>query len=58
MKKFWSLIKSRIFGIYHYASPKHLHGYYNEFSYRSNTRNTGDAERFTMFLAKVDERLT
>lgn len=55
---FWSLFKRGIYGIYHYASPKHLHRYCDEFSYRYNTRKTTDVNRFSDSLAKVQGRLT
>jgi transposase-like protein len=43
---YWSLLKRGIVGIYHYVSPKHLHRYCNEFSYRYNTRKVSDVVRF------------
>ncbi len=54
---FWSLFKRGIYGIYHYASPKHLDRYTNEFSYRYNSRNITDIERFDESLTKVNGRL-
>lgn len=58
MEGFWSLFKRGIFGIYHHASPKHLHRYCDEFSYRYNTRKINDGDRFTASLAQVNGRLT
>lgn len=55
---FWSLFKRGIYGIYHYASPKHLHRYTDEFSYRYNTRKELDQERFSSSLTRADGRLT
>lgn len=55
---FWSLLKRGIFGIYHSASAKHLNKYCDEFSYRYNTRNITDSNRFSMSLVNADERLT
>jgi hypothetical protein len=55
---FWSLLKRGIFGIYHSASPQHLHRYCDEFSYRYNTRKMDDSNRFMASLTKVDGRLT
>ncbi len=55
---FWSLLKRGIFGIYHYASPKHLSRYCDEFSYRYNTREINDADRFAASLTHVEGRLT
>ncbi|NOT37216.1 MAG: IS1595 family transposase [Saprospiraceae bacterium] len=55
---FWSLLKRGIFGIYHSASPKHLNKYCDEFSYRYNTRNIGDGNRFNLSLVNADERIS
>lgn len=43
---FWSLLKRGIIGIYHSVSPKHLHRYCDEFSYRYNSREIKDIERY------------
>lgn len=46
VENFWSLFKRGIIGIYHQVSPKHLHRYSTEFSYRYNTRKDSANERF------------
>lgn len=43
---FWSHLKRGIDGIYHHVSPKHLQFYCDEYSYRWNTRDMTDGERF------------
>ena len=56
---YWSLLKRGIIGIYHSTSKKHLHRYCDEFTYRYNTRNVSDTERFINVLTRVaNARLT
>lgn len=55
---FWSLLKRGILGIYHSTSPKHLQKYCDEFSYRYNTRNLSDGDRFNIALLNATDRLT
>lgn len=55
---FWSLFKRGIYGIYHFTSKKHLSRYTDEFSYRYNTRQLLDKDRFILSLNKIDGRLT
>lgn len=54
---FWSQMKRGIYGIYHHVSPKHLHAYGNEFSYRYNVRKQTVNEKFNYSLLN-SERLT
>src|ERR1019366_3427401 len=58
IENFWSQLKRGIYGIYHQVSPKHLHRYCDEFSYRHNERKISDDYRFTLSLARVTGRLT
>lgn len=55
---FWSQLKRGIMGIYHYVSRKHLSKYCEEFSYRYNTRNMSDGERFNRFIKEADKQIT
>lgn len=54
---FFSSLKRSIFGIYHQVSPKHLHRYCEETSYRYNTRKITDKDRFTQTMCNVECRL-
>jgi transposase-like protein len=55
---FWSLLKRGIFGIYHFASKKHLQKYVDEFVFKYNTRGDKDCTRFNLLLANSTNRLT
>ena len=55
---FFSVFKRTIFGTYHQVSPKHLHRYCAETSYRFNSRKMTDAERFEMAISNTKGRIT
>lgn len=56
---FWSLLKRGILGIYHSVSPKHLQLYCDEFSFRYNTKDFDEGNRFNFALyCAFEERLT
>jgi transposase-like protein len=55
---FWANLKRGIYGIYHYASEKHIDRYLDEFCARYNTRHIGEDERFENFLKQSESRLT
>lgn len=50
---FWSHLKRGITGTYHHASPKHLQGYCDEYSFRYNTRDLSEYDRFNRTLGNV-----
>jgi len=54
---FFSQLKRGIYGIYHQVSPKHLHRYCNEFSFRYNTRKIKDVDRFDVIIKNSEGRL-
>jgi transposase-like protein len=54
---FFSLFKRTIFGTYHQISPKHLHRYCAESTYRFNTRKIKDADRFRIAISNTEGRL-
>lgn len=53
---YFSLLKRGLIGIYHQVSPKHLHRYCTEFSYRYNTRKDCEDERFADVIVKSDNK--
>lgn len=54
---FFSLFKRIIHGTYHQISPKHLHRYCAETTYRFNSRKIKDADRFRITISNVEGRL-
>jgi transposase-like protein len=52
---YWSNLKRGIIGVYHHVSPKHLNKYCDEFSFRYNTREITEVERFRKALRKCDD---
>lgn len=56
---FFSLLKRGIIGIYHFVSAKHLDNYLNEFTFRYNTKEYSEHDRFNLMLNSTDnKRLT
>ncbi len=55
---FWSIAKRSINGIYNHLSRKHIQRYFNEFSFRYNTRNLSEDERFNLLLCNSNHRIT
>lgn len=47
---FWSLVKRGINGVFHSVSAKHLQGYLNEYAWRYNHRDDGQAKFQTLLL--------
>ena len=59
IENFWSHLKRGLYGVYHHASPEHLHRYCDEFSFRYNARKISDSERFDFSLRNTENfRLT
>lgn len=50
---FWGIFKRGILGVYHQTSPKHLHRYCDEFSYRYNSRNSASVDKFAEAVRSV-----
>jgi len=55
---FFSQFKRTIIGTYHQVSPKHLHMYCAETTYRFNSRKMTDADRFKIAISNTKGRLT
>lgn len=49
----WSHLKRTIFGTYYKVSKKYLQQYVDEFTFRFNTRNIGDFQRFELLLRNI-----
>jgi transposase-like protein len=57
----WAVLKRGLHGVYHHASPKHLHRYVDEFTFRLNEGNVANhtTRRLDSFVdATVGKRLT
>jgi len=55
---YWSQVKRGINGIYHWTSKKHIDKYLNEYSFRYNTRDCKEGERFNLFLKSLECKTT
>ncbi|HSW77956.1 MAG TPA: IS1595 family transposase [Candidatus Chromulinivoraceae bacterium] len=53
-ESFWSHLKRGIDGIYHNVSAKHLQKYCDEYSYRWNTKDMTDGERFEDWFSNIN----
>ena len=49
----WSHFKRMIFGTYYRVSKQHLQRYVDEFTFRFNTKNDSDIQRFDLLLSNV-----
>ncbi len=58
VENYWSVMKRGVYGIYHQVSYKHLQNYCNEFTFRYNTREIKDCDRFVLSLQNIERRLT
>jgi transposase-like protein len=50
VENFWSHLKRGIYGVYHKVSPDHLHRYTAEFTFRFNTRDLEERDRFLQVI--------
>lgn len=53
---FWSQLKRGIYGVYHWASNKHIQRYINEFCYRYNNRLMNDIEIFANWFGGCENK--
>jgi transposase-like protein len=58
MESAWALIKRQIYGIHHFVSPKHLHRYISEATWRYNRRTVATGGRVAEMISRLDGRLT
>lgn len=54
----WALLKRQIIGIHHWVSPKHLHRYVNEMTWRINRRDMQENDRMNDLFAGIEGPLT
>jgi transposase-like protein len=54
----WALFKRQIIGTHHWLSPKHLHRYLGEMTWRFNLREMDEGDRVNALLAQTAGRLT
>jgi len=54
---FWNILKKQIVGIHHQVSPKHLHRYCNEASWRYNNKKLTQDVKFITSLQNCEGRL-
>ena len=50
---YWAWVKRGIYGIHHWVSEKHMQKYLNDYSFKYNTKDLQNNERFVMFLQNV-----
>lgn len=50
----WSLLKRQIIGVHHWVSPKHLHRYVGEMTFRFNRREMARGDRVNDLLAQAE----
>ena len=55
---FFSLLKRSILGIYHFVSPKHIEKYLAESTFRYNTKEETEENRFNLLLDNCNGRIT
>jgi transposase-like protein len=56
IENFWSLFKRMIYGTHHSVEAEHLDRYLAEATYRFNTRDTTDADRFVDAMRRIRGR--
>jgi len=54
----WALLKRQVIGIHHFVSPKHLHRYVAEITWRFNRRDLDAADRMIQIFERIEGRLT
>jgi transposase-like protein len=51
---FWSQVKRGIYGIYHWASKKHINRYLNEYTFRYNGKENCDFKNFVNWFSNCE----
>jgi transposase-like protein len=50
---YWAWVKRGVYGIHHWVSEKHIQKYLNDYSFKYNTKDLQNNERFVLFLESV-----
>lgn len=50
---YWAWVKRGVYGIHHWVSEKHIQRYLNDYSFKYNTKDLQNNERFGLFLEGV-----
>ena len=53
IEEYLTWVKRDVYGIHHWVSKKHIQRYLNDYSFKKNTKDLQNNERFVLFLGDV-----